>query len=80
MNLIKKYLWIISNNNIDAAKKLELTSVKKYWKYTKQVRKKVNWLYDLILVLAIFVKYLSKIYDNKKVIENMKMKQNIDPQ
>ena len=30
VDLTRKYMWVISNANIDAAKKLGLTSIKKY--------------------------------------------------
>lgn len=57
----------MSNVNIDAAKKLELTEIKKYWRYTSQVEIELDWLYDQISILPIFVKYLQKVYNNKKM-------------
>ena len=32
VELAGKYMWVINNINLDAAKKLGLTGIKKYWK------------------------------------------------
>ncbi len=40
----------------------------------------VDWLYDWIFTLATFMRHSRRVYDNEKVIENMKVKQNIDPE
>lgn len=39
---------------------------------------KLKWLYNWILVLVIFIRYLYKIYNNQKVDQNMSIKKNID--
>lgn len=53
-----QYIQAIKNADIDAAKDLTLTSVKKYWKRAGQIKKKVNGLHkDWISVLTVFVKY-----------------------
>lgn len=36
----------MSNANLNIAKKLELTNIKKYWKYAGQVEIELNWLYN----------------------------------
>ena len=33
VNLAEKYLWAINNADLDAAKKLGLSSIKKYWRH-----------------------------------------------
>lgn len=38
-------MWAISNVDIDAARDLGLTGIKKYWKRAGQIKKKVNGLY-----------------------------------
>lgn len=57
----------MNNADIDVVKKLRLTEIKKYWKCAGQIEIKLNWLYDWISVLLIFVKYLRKVYNNKKI-------------
>lgn len=44
--------------NMDIAKKLGPTKVKKYWKHTSQVQIKLDWLYNQISAIAMFVRYL----------------------
>lgn len=56
------------NFDINIAKKLELIGVKKYQKYIGQVEIELNQRHNWIQVLAIFVKYLCKVYNNKKMI------------
>lgn len=68
INFDSKYMQVINNIDIDAAKDLGLTGVKKYLKRTSQIKVKVNWLYrNQILVLAIFIKHFRKMYDNEKM-------------
>ena len=45
MNLDNKYMRAINNVDIDAAKNLGLTSIKKHWTPTGQIEKKVNGLH-----------------------------------
>ena len=47
----------MSNADLDAAKKLRLTSIKKYWKYADQVEMELDWLHDWISVLATFMRH-----------------------
>lgn len=58
--------------NLDIIKKPELTGIKNHWKWAKQVKLKLNYLYNWILTLAIFVKYSCRVYNNKKVTRNNK--------
>ena len=67
-------MWVKSNTNLDAAKELNLTGIKKYW--VSEI--KLDWLYDQILVLATFVRYLYKMYNNEKVTKNRKVRQDMD--
>lgn len=57
VNLARRYIWAISNADLDLDKKLGLTGIKKYWKYIKQVKLELNCLHDWISAMAIFVKY-----------------------
>ncbi len=40
---------------------------------------KLDWLYNYIPVLATFVKHSRRVYNNKKVGQNMSIRQDIDP-
>ena len=71
--------WAISDANQDAAKKLRLTSIKKYWRRAGQVEIELDWLHDWIPILAIFVRHSRKLYENKEIDQNMSIKQDIDP-
>ena len=71
----------MGNNNveIDAARDLGLTAIKKYWGLAGQIEKKVNGLYrDSISALAAFMTYSRKTNNNEEVTENMKIRRNID--
>ena len=46
VDLAGRYNWAMSDVNLDIAKKLELTGIKKYWRYTGQVEIKLDWLHD----------------------------------
>ncbi len=46
IDLVWKYRWAISNVNIDVAKELQLTKIKKYWRQATQVKMELNWLHD----------------------------------
>ena len=56
INLVRKYMWVISNIDLDAAKELRLTGIKKYWKHIEQVEIELDWLHDWISALATFVR------------------------
>lgn len=80
MDLDGKYMWVINNVDINTTKDLGPSSIKKHWRLVGQIEKEVNGLHrDWISVLAIFVKHSWKTHNNKKVTENMKIRQNIDP-
>ena len=80
MDLDSKYMWAISNVDIDAARNLELIGIKKHWRLTGQIEKKVNGLHkDWILAFAAFVKHSWKTHNNEEVIENMKIRWDINP-
>ena len=80
VNLAWRYRWAISKANIEAAKKQGLTRVKNFWKYTGQVEMKLDWLYNWIQALAIFVKNLQRVYNNKKVGQNISIGRDINPE
>ena len=42
INFTRKYIWAISDADMDAAKELELTSIKKYWRCTRQVEMELD--------------------------------------
>lgn len=74
-----KYIQAISNADIDAAKNLGLTSVKKYKKHAGQIKEKVNGLYrNWLLAFALFLKYSQSTHDIEKVTENKKIRGEVD--
>ena len=80
IDLAGRYNWAMSNIDLDVTKKLGLSGIKKYWRYVSQVEIELNWLYDWILILATFIRHSCRVYDNKKVGQNMSIRQNIDPE
>ena len=68
----------MSDADLDAAKKLGLTSIKKYWRYAGQVERELDWLHDWISILATVVRHSQRLYDNEKVGQNMSVRQDID--
>lgn len=70
----------MSNANLDATKKLELTRLKKYWTCADQVKIELDWLQDWIPAFATYLKHLPKVYDNEEVIQNMSVGRDIDPE
>ena len=80
MDLDGKYMWAINNVDIDAARDLGLTGIKKHWRLASQIEKEVNGLHrDWIPALAAFVKHSQKTHDNEEITENMKIRRDIDP-
>ena len=71
VDLAGKYMWAMSNANIDAAKELGLIGIKKYWKRAGQVEMELDWLYDWIPALATFVRHSRSVYNNEEVTQNM---------
>lgn len=53
----------MSNTDLDIAKKLEQTRVIKYWKSEGHVKIKLDWLQELILILAIVVRHSQRVYN-----------------
>ena len=47
----------MSNVDIEAAKKLGLMRVKKYWKRASQVEMELDWLHNWIPALVTFVRH-----------------------
>lgn len=45
-NDAERYKWVMSNTNLDAAKKWRLTGIKKYWRCAGQGEIELDWLYD----------------------------------
>ncbi len=66
----------MSDTDLDVAKELGLTGIKKYWRHTDQVEIELDWLHDKILSLTIFVRHLYRVYNNKKVCQNISVRQN----
>lgn len=46
VNLDERFKMAINNADLDKANKLGLTSIKKYWRYTGQVKIKLDCLYN----------------------------------
>lgn len=78
IDFAEKYNWAMNNADLDAVEKLRRTSIKKYWRRDGQIKIKFDCLYNWILILAIFVKHLYRVYENKLVMDNIKIRQNID--
>lgn len=62
----------MSNIDLDTARELKYTSIKKYQRQIGHIKMKLNWLYDGISALAIFVRHSCREYNNKEVTENIK--------
>ena len=46
VDLAGKYMWAMSIADMDAAKELGLTGIKKYWRRAGQVEMELDWLHD----------------------------------
>lgn len=42
VDLAERYKWVISNANLNTAKEIRQIGIKKYWKYTSQVKIKLD--------------------------------------
>ena len=79
IDLDGKYMWAMSNIDINVARDLGLTGIKKHWRLANQIEKEVDRLHkDWILALATFVKHSRKTNNNKEVTEKMKIRRDID--
>ncbi len=70
----------MSNVDMNAAKELGLTGIKKYWRRAAQVEMELDWLHDWIPALATFVRHSQKVYDNEEVGQNMSVRRDINPE
>ncbi len=68
----------MSDADLDTAKELELTGIKKYWRRACQVEMELEWLHDWIPALAIFVRHSRRVYDNEEVGQNMSVRREIE--
>ena len=75
-----RYNWVMSDVDLDIAKELGLTGIKKYWRYIGQVEMELNGLYDWIPALATLVGHSHRVYNNEEVGQNISVRQNIDPE
>ena len=80
VDLAWEYMWAMNNANINAAKKLGVTGIKKYWSHAGQGEIELDWLYDWISVLATFVKYSHRVYNNEEVTKYMNVRQDMNPE
>ncbi len=46
VDLVGRYNWVMSNVDLNTAKELGLTSIKKYWRRAGQVEMELDWLHD----------------------------------
>ena len=67
INLAGRYNWAMSNIDLNVAKKLGLTSIKKYWRSAGQIEIELDGLHDWIPILATFVRHSRRLYDNEKI-------------
>lgn len=79
VDLARRYKWAMSNVNLDVTKELGLTGIQKYQRCVDQVKMELDWLHDWIFAQTTFVKHSRRVYDNDKVTELMKVRQDIDP-
>lgn len=75
----ERYMYAISNVDLDVSMKQGLTGIKNYRKFVGQGEMKLDWLHEKILALAIFVRHSRKRYGNEKITKNMKVRQDINP-
>ncbi len=81
IDLGSKYSWAISDADIDVARDLGLTGIKKYWRCAGQIQAEVDWLHkDWIPALGAFVKHSRRTHDNKEVTKNMSIRREVDPE
>ncbi len=80
VDLAERYIWAICNADLDAAKELGLTGIRKYWRCIGQVVMELDWLYDCVPVLATFVRYSHRVYNNEEVGQNMSVRRDINPE
>ncbi len=80
VDLVGRYNWAMSDADLDVAKELRLTDIKKYWRRADPVEMELDWLYNWFPTLATFVRYSCRVYDHKKVGQNMSVRQDIDPE
>ena len=45
IDLKSKHSWAISNSDMNVARDLGLSNIKKYWRYVGQIEDKVDWLH-----------------------------------
>ncbi len=74
VDLVGRYNWAMSDADLDAAKELGLTGIKKYWIRAGQVEIELDWLHDWIPALATFMKHSRRVYDNEKIGQNMSVR------
>ena len=79
IDLARRYNWAMSDAELDAAKKQGLNGIKKYSRCAGQVEMELDWLHNWFLALAIFVRHSHRLYNNKKISQNISVWQNIDP-
>ncbi len=80
IDLVGRYNWGISDADLDAAKELGLTSIKKYWRRAGQVEIELDRLHDWIPTLATFVRHSRRVYDNKEIGQNISVRRDINPE
>ena len=78
VDLAGRYNRVMSDADLDVAKKLGLTGIKKYWRCAGQVKMELDGLYNWIPALATFVRHSCRVYYNKKVGQNMSVRRDID--
>ncbi len=61
VDLVGRYNWAMSDADLDAAKELGLTGIKKYWRRAGQVEMQLEWLHDWIPVLTTFVRHSRRV-------------------
>lgn len=78
VDFVYRYKKIISNADTNAGKKLSKTEVKRFWRRVCQFEIKLDWVYNWILTLIIFMKHSQKMYNHKKMSQNISVKPDIN--
>lgn len=73
-----RFKLVKSNADKDVAKKLGLIKIKKYWKHTSYVEIELDLLHYKILKSVLSIKNTWRIYDIKKVSQNISVRQEIN--
>lgn len=74
-----KYKGVINSIEMDTARDLVLTGIKKSWRCTGKIQAKGDWLHkDSIFTLEAYVQHFWRTYNNKQISRNVMTRHDID--